>query len=95
MQRLHDGDWGDTPIHELSHDFDMDQWLFDNEALAFLKLAYVLEKCNGAKVYRVDTALGGKDYYGKKETYDYDDFLTTYWFESYRETFGKGRLGTV
>ncbi len=90
MQRLHDGDWGDTPIHELSHDFDMEQWLFDTEALAFLKLAYVLEKCNGAKVYRVDTAMDGKDYYGKKETYDYDDFLTTYWFESYRETFGKG-----
>ena len=84
LRRLSRGDvdWGDTPIHELSHDFDNDKWIFDHETLAFLKLAYVLEKHN-ASVYRIDTQ---KYYKGK----NYATFLKTDWFEGYSESFAKG-----
>lgn len=84
MRRLANSkwDWGDTPIHELSHNFDNDKWVFDHETLAFLKLAYVLEKLN-AEVYRIDTM---KYYKGSA----YADFLKTDWFEGYYESFAKG-----
>ena len=51
MRRLSQGDWGDTPMHELSHVFDNYKWNFDAETLAQLKLYYVIEQLN-AKVYR-------------------------------------------
>ncbi len=81
MRRLAE-DWGDTPIHEISHNFDSDRWIFDNETLAFIKLAYVLETLNG-KVYRVDTQ---KWYSGA----EYANFLKTDWFEGYDESIKKG-----
>lgn len=81
MRRLAE-DWGDTPIHEISHNFDSDRWIFDNETLAFIKLAYVLETLNG-KVYRVDTQ---KWYSGA----EYASFLKTDWFEGYDESIKKG-----
>ena len=56
MKRLKANDWGDTVIHELSHDFDRGRWNFDPEALAFLKTAYIIDKLD-ARVYRIDTAL--------------------------------------
>ena len=74
-------DWGDTPIHELSHDFDSYKWNFDNEALSFLKIAYILEKLGGS-VYRIDTMKS----YGKT----YKTFLKNDWFEGYDESFKKG-----
>ena len=81
MRRLAE-DWGDTPIHEISHNFDSGRWIFDNETLAFVKLAYVLETLNG-KVYRVDTQ---KWYSGA----EYASFLKTDWFEGYDESIKKG-----
>lgn len=81
MRRLAE-DWGDTPIHEISHNFDSGRWIFDNETLAFIKLAYVLETLNG-KVYRVDTQ---KWYSGA----EYASFLKTDWFEGYNESIKKG-----
>lgn len=81
MRRLAE-DWGDTPIHEISHNFDSGRWIFDNETLAFIKLAYVLETLNG-KVYRVDTQ---KWYSGA----EYAGFLKTDWFEGYNESIKKG-----
>lgn len=82
MKRLTRDDLGDTPIHELSHDFDNDNWIFDHEALAYLKTAYVLEKLN-AKVYRIDTE---KWYTGS----GYATFLKTDWLEGYDECFKNG-----
>lgn len=82
MRRLKNDDWGDTPIHELSHDVDDDKWIFDPETLAFIKLAYVLEKLGG-EVYRIDTE---KYYTGST----YANFLKTDWFEGYNESFVKG-----
>ncbi len=75
-------DWGDTPIHELSHDFDSYKWNFDNEALAFLKIPYVLQK-QYAEVYRIDTMKGYSGMY-------YKNFLEHDWFEGYDESFKKG-----
>ena len=48
-------DWGDVAIHELSHDFDINDWCFDYEVLADLKLCYVLENTTGSRIYRIDT----------------------------------------
>ena len=79
MRRL-GSDLGDTPIHELSHDFDSYKWNFDNEALAFLKIPYLI---GGGIVYRIDTM---KRYNGES----YKDFLEHDWFEGYDESFKKG-----
>lgn len=54
MMRLSNDDWGDTAIHELSHDFDQSIWEFDSEFFADFKEYYVVESL-GAKVYRTDT----------------------------------------
>ncbi len=91
MNRItHMNDWGDTPIHELSHDFDKPQWEFDAETLAFLKLDYVLENHTDARVYRIDTMT---TYAGLGNTLNQDSyykFLKKDWFEGYDQTFGKG-----
>ena len=88
MRRLSQGDWGDTPMHELSHVFDNYQWNFDSETLAQLKLYYVIEQLN-AKVYRPDRYdNSSKGWYTKSNYYDllrHDRYL-----DSYDASFGKG-----
>ncbi len=88
MRRLSQGDWGDTPMHELSHVFDNYQWNFDSETLAQLKLYYVIEQLN-AKVYRPDRYdNSSKGWYTKSNYYDllrHDRYL-----DSYDDSFGKG-----
>lgn len=76
MQRLSSGDWGDVIIHELSHDFDMDEWCFDYEVLADLKLSYILQTKSSAKIYRPDT----DKYYTGNNIYDffYSDQANSY-----------------
>ena len=94
MKRLVSNDWGDTPIHELSHDFDEYRWEFDAEALALLKMYYVLEQ-TGGKVYRNDVAT----YYNTKtckyedpwfEGSEYYSFLKNLFYMGYNEYFAKG-----
>ncbi|MDR1134703.1 MAG: hypothetical protein LBL49_00765 [Clostridiales Family XIII bacterium] len=82
MKRLAGGDWGDAPIHELSHDFDKSVWTFDAEVLADFKEYYVVEQL-AAKVYRPDT----NKYYTGSDFYNF--FKTDQW-ESYDNTFAKG-----
>lgn len=83
MLRLSAGDWGDTAIHETSHDFDIDDWCFDYEVLADLKLSYVLENISDSKIYRVDT----KKYYTGSNIYN---FFKTDQMDSYDNSFAKG-----
>ena len=84
MLRLSNGDWGDVAIHELAHGFDTnrDEWRFDSEVLADLKLSYVLETLSGSKIYRPDT----KTYYTGNNIYD---FFNTDQIFSYNNTFGR------
>lgn len=82
MKRLASGDWGDAPIHEISHDFDKDVWTFDPEVLADFKEYYVVEQL-AAKVYRPDT----NKYYTGSDFYNF--FKTDQW-ESYDNTFANG-----
>ena len=83
MMRLEDGDWGDAAIHELSHDFDIDDWSFDMEVMADLKLAYVLDTVSNSKIYRFDT----DEYYNYSNIYN---FFKTDQYHSYDNTFAKG-----
>ncbi len=53
MKRLDDNDWGDTIIHELSHDFDKNIWDFDSHALCYLKMHYIMDVLD-ARFYRND-----------------------------------------
>ncbi len=88
MRRLSMGDWGDTPMHELSHVFDNENWIFDSETLAQLKLYYVVEQLD-AKVYRPDRFdNNGKGWYTGGNYYDllkHDRYL-----DSYDASFGNG-----
>lgn len=96
MKRLKANDWGDTVIHELSHNFDRGRWNFDPEALAFLKTAYIIDKLD-ARVYRIDTALDNipsgwyqKGQSSKDDVRSYYQFLEEDWFEGYNNSFGQG-----
>lgn len=53
MERLNKNDWGDTIIHELSHDFDKEIWDFDSHALCYLKMHYIMDVLD-ARFYRND-----------------------------------------
>ena len=54
MLRLGTGDWSDTALHEMSHDFDYYRpWVFDAEFFAYFKEYYVVEQ-KTATVYRED-----------------------------------------
>lgn len=81
MRRLSKGDWGDTPLHELSHVFDNYKWEFDSETLAQLKLYYVITQLN-AKVYRPDRFdNNGNGWYTGSNYYEllkYDRYLDSY-----------------
>lgn len=88
LGRLHAGDWGDTPIHELSHDFDIDEWCFDYETLADLKLCYIVDTLedssgNACKIYRTDT----DTYYTKDNI---NRFFQSHQIECYNNTFSQG-----
>ena len=93
MKRLEDGDAGDTPLHEISHNFDSDRWLFDGEALAMLKMYYIMEETN-MSVYRSDVATyqdGNKNFMdGWFEGVDYYDFLKRYYYKGYDELMKEG-----
>lgn len=101
MRRLNNNDstyrdWGDTPIHELSHDFDDNRWLFDAEALSFLKTAYVLETVRKSEIYREDTGACDindtntlKKSKGRYSGSYYYNFLKNDWLEGYNEKFVK------
>lgn len=88
MRRLSEGDWGDTPLHELSHTFDYDGWTFDRETLAQLKLYYIISTLD-AKVYRPDRFNNsGKGWYTGENYYNLlkrDRYL-----DSYTNSFDKG-----
>mgnify|MGYP001061349089 FL=1 len=88
LRRLSKGDWGDTPMHELSHVFDNDKWNFDAETLAQLKLYYVISTLN-AKVYRPDRYDNDS-----KGWYTGDNYYTLLrsdrYLDSYDESFGNG-----
>lgn len=92
LGRLNSGDWGDTPIHELSHDFDIDEWCFDYETLADLKLCYIVDTLEDdvgspCKIYRIDTC----KYYDKNNI---EKFFKTEQIESYSNTFGKNKYSS-
>ena len=50
LRRLSKNDWGETPLHELSHVFDYRGWDFDSEALAWFKMYYICDTLN-ARIY--------------------------------------------
>ena len=88
MRRLLQDDWGFTPMHELSHTFDYDGWVFDSETLAQFKSYYVCDKLN-AKIYepgRFNNSSNGwytgTNYYTLLK---YDRYL-----DSYTNSFNKG-----
>ena len=88
MRRLSQGDWGDTPMHELSHTFDYYSWDFDSETLAQLKLYYAVSQLN-AKIYRPDrfNNKGNGWYTG---TNYYTLLKTDRYLDSYVNSFDKG-----
>ena len=92
MRRLSQDDWGDTPMHELSHVFDSDKWNFDAETLAQLKLYYVVEQLN-AKVYRPDRYDNDSEGWYTGENY-YDLLKYDRYFDSYSASFGKGNYAS-
>ena len=53
MMRLSNNDWGETAIHEMSHNFGSRRWEFDIEFFAYLKTLYVMETLN-ARIHRID-----------------------------------------
>lgn len=92
MRRLLKDDWGETPMHELSHVFDNEKWVFDAETLAQLKLYYAAEQLN-AKIYnpaRYDNIsqgwYTGENYY---RLLKHDRYL-----DSYDNSFEKGRYAS-
>ncbi len=88
MRRLSQDDWGDTPMHELSHVFDRDRWNFDAETLAQFKLYYVVEQLN-AKVYRPDRYDNNSEGWYTGENY-YDLLKYDRYFDSYDASFNSG-----
>ncbi len=92
MRRLLKDDWGETPMHELSHVFDNEKWVFDSETLAQLKLYYAAEQLN-AKIYnpaRYDNI--GQGWYTGENYYrllKHDRYL-----DSYDNSFEKGRYAS-
>ena len=88
LRRLSQGDWGDTPMHELSHVFDNYKWNFDSETLAQLKLYYVIEQLN-AKVYRPDRYDNSSNGWYTKSNY-HDLLKHDRYKDSYDDSFGNG-----
>lgn len=88
LRRLSQGDWGDTPMHELSHVFDNYIWNFDPETLAQLKLYYVIEQLN-AKVYRPDRYDNSSNGWYTKSNY-YDLLRHDRYLDGYDDSFGNG-----
>ena len=82
MLRLSKNDWGDAPLHEISHDFDNYRWNFDSEFFADFKEYYVVENMN-ATVYRPDT---NRYYTGS----GFGVFFRTDQMYSYSKSFGSG-----
>ena len=78
MLRLAGGDWGTAEIHEISHDFDVNDWCFDYEVLADLKLCYVVETLPNCKIY-VETM-----------SYFSGNNINSYFQPSYNNSFAKG-----
>lgn len=92
MRRLSQNDWGDTPMHELSHVFDHPNWNFDSETLAQLKLYYVIEQLN-ARVYRPDRYESkGNGWYSGANYYDL--LRNDRYLDSYDATFAKGQYSS-
>ncbi len=97
MIRLQENDWGDLPIHELSHDFDNKIWRFDSHALCYLKMHYVLDVIS-AKVYREDVGTGdefdnsltAENDSGEWYSQSYVDFLYEEGYYNYCKYFGEG-----
>ncbi len=93
MTRLEDGDWGDTPIHELSHNFDNSRWEFDAEALSLLKTYYVIEQLN-ATIFREDVATYKKSNGSYEQGWitgeEYYDFLSDTFYKGRAEGFDRG-----
>ncbi len=93
MNRLSSGDWGDLPLHEISHNFDKDIWEFDAETLSFFKMYYILTQLSGT-VYRSDVATYDS-YYGPWYTGDeYYDFLKSDCYISYESYFDFGEYSS-
>ena len=92
MRRLKRGDWGDTPMHELSHVFDSDKWIFDAETLSQLKIYYAMELFN-ARVYRPDrfASTGGGWYTG---TNYYTLLKKERFLDSYQASFARNRYSS-
>lgn len=86
IRRLSQDDWGDTPIHELSHVFDNKKWVFDAETLAQFKMYYIMEQLN-AKIYDF-TELNETRWYIGDEYYNYLKYNR--YNESYINSFEKG-----
>ena len=92
MRRLSQDDWGDTPMHELSHVFDRARWNFDAETLAQFKLYYVVEQLN-AKVYRPDRYDNNSEGWYTGENY-YDLLKHDRYFDSYDASFNSGNYAS-
>lgn len=92
MRRLSQDDWGDTPMHELSHVFDRDRWNFDAETLAQFKLYYVVEQLN-AKVYRPDRYDNNSEGWYTGENY-YDLLKYDRYLDSYDASFNSGNYAS-
>lgn len=88
MRRLSKGDWGDTPMHELSHVFDNYKWNFDAETLAQFKLYYVVSTLN-AKVYRSDRYDNNSNGWYTGNNY-YTLLKSDRYLDSYDASFGNG-----
>lgn len=92
MRRLSQGDWGDTPMHELSHVFDYDSWVFDSETLAQFKLYYVVSVLN-AKIYRPDRFNNNGNGWYTGSNY-YTLLKTDRYMDSYTNSFDKGNYAS-
>ncbi len=88
MRRLSQDDWGETAMHEMSHVFDHDNWIFDWETLAQFKLYYVMEQLD-AKIYRLNHYNNSSEGWYTGDTY-YDLMRHDSTINSYDETFGQG-----
>lgn len=88
MRRLSQDDWGEIAMHEMSHVFDHDNWIFDWETLAQFKLYYVMEQLD-AKIYRPNHYDNTSEGWYTGDTY-YDLMRHDSTINSYDETFGQG-----
>jgi len=93
MRRLSKDDWGDTPMHELSHVFDNDKWVFDSETLAQFKMYYIMDQVDGVKFYEPNRFDSGTNGWYSKRSY-YDLLKSHRYLDGYDDSFGTGRYAS-